>query len=535
MKNNLLEKTILEAIEQKIKTKQSFDLLKREIFSSSKKTQPNYSSLLKEYRKLLKQNKIKRQENLEKILQTRKVRTLSGVAVVTVLTKPYPCPGQCIYCPNDPTMPKSYIKTEPAAARALRLKFSPYKQVQLRIKALQLNGHPTDKIELIVKGGTWSSYPMKYREEFIKKCFDAANGKKSKTLEEAQTINQTAKNRIIGLTLETRPDWINVKEIQHLRRLGCTRLELGVQTLENKVSRFILRGHGQAEVAEATKLLRDAGFKVDYHIMPGLPTATAKSDLEHFKILFSDYHFRPDMIKIYPCSVIPNTGLYKLWKDGKYKPLEAKELIELLIKMKVEVPYYVRLSRVIRDIPGDEIAAGSEVTNLREYIQREMDNRGLKCKCIRCREIGRSKIMKSKNHEIKKLFKQKLFITKYKASEGTEYFLSIEDPKRNTIFAFLRLYLPKNQDKELIKLLPTIEGSAFVRELHTYGHLVPVAKKDKTASQHIGMGKKLMVEAEKIAKKSGFNKIAVISGVGVRDYYKKLNYRLKDTYMVKKI
>jgi len=528
MKNNLLEKTILETIKQKINNKQSFDILKREIFSSSKKTQPNYSSLLKEYRKLLTNKKIKRQENLEKILQTRKVRTLSGVAVVTVLTKPYPCPGQCIYCPNVPTMPKSYIKTEPAAARALRLKFSPYKQAQLRIKALQLNGHPTDKIELIVKGGTWSSYPIKYREEFIKKCFDGANNTKSKTLEEAQIKNQTTKNRIIGLTLETRPDWINAKEIAHLRQLGCTRLELGVQTLDNKVSRFILRGHGQAEVAKATKLLRDTGFKVDYHIMPGLPTATTKSDLDNFKLLFSDYRFRPDMIKIYPCSVIPNTGLYKLWRAGKYKPLEAKELIKLLIKMKIEIPYYVRLSRVIRDIPGNEIAAGSEVTNLREFIQSEMNKLGLKCKCIRCREIGRSK----KN--ITKL-KQKLFITKYKASEGTEYFLSIEDTKRNTIFAFLRLYLPKNQDKELIKLLPIIKNSAFVRELHTYGHLVPVAKKEKNASQHIGMGKKLMAEAEKIAKKAGFNKISAISGVGVRDYYKKLNYRLNDTYMVKKI
>ncbi len=440
-------------------------------------------------------------------------------------------------------MPKSYLPDEPAAARALSLKFNPYTQVKKRIEMLTMNGHDTDKIELIVKGGTWSAYPQKYREWFIKRCFEAANGHLQgrsllftrNVLVNAQKINETAKHRIVGLTLETRPDFVTPEEIKHLRELGCTRIELGVQTIDDKILALIRRGHTSAQIADATKLLRDAGFKVDYHLMPALPGVSVKKDLENFKKIFSDQRFRPDMIKIYPCSIIPKTALYKLWKQGKYKPLVTEKLLNLIIKMKLAVPPYVRISRIIRDIPGTDIAAGNRVTSLRQNIQAEMKRRGLKCKCIRCREIGHQPTIKYSILNIK------TFISKYTASNGKEYFISIEDKKRKILFAFCRLRLPstppflplsKGRSKEG---LPELQGAALIRELHTYGHLVPIDEKIAGASQHFGFGKKLMQEAEKIAKKSGYKKIAVIAGVGVREYYKKLGYAQEKTYMVKKI
>jgi elongator complex protein 3 len=406
---------------------------------------------------------------------------------------------------------------------------------------LELNGHDTDKIELIVKGGTWSAYPQKYREWFIRRCFEAANrGIKVKKIKKtrdsrlrgndslkiAQKINETAKNRIVGLTLETRPDFVTPEEIKHLRELGCTRVELGIQTIDDKILKLVRRGHTALQAAEATALLRDAGFKVDYHMMPALPGISPKKDLENFLRIFSNSRFRPDMIKIYPCSVIPKTALYNLWKMGKYKPLPTKQLTDLIIKMKLAVPPYVRISRVIRDIPGTDIAAGNLVTSLRQNIQAEMKRRGLKCKCIRCREVGRQKELRIKNYELR--------IIKYKAGNGTEYFISIEDAKSKTLFAFCRLRLPELNTK-IIQNFPELSGAALIRELHTYGHLVPVDEKISGASQHFGFGKKLMQEAERIAKKAGYKKMAVISGIGVRGYYKKLGYGQSSTYMIKKI
>ncbi len=561
---SLEQQIILQAISQKIKNKTDFDRLRQTVSSKSGKSQPSNSALLKVYRKIGTMY-----PPLEKMLKTREIRTLSGVAIITVLTKPFPCPGACVYCPNDPRMPKSYLPNEPAAARALALKFNPHAQVKKRIEMLQINGHDTDKIELIVKGGTWSAYPKKYQDWFIKRCFEAANNikiqeykniktkrlkdGKTETLKEAQKINETAKHRIVGLTLETRPDFVTPEEIKHLRELGCTRIELGVQTIDDKILKLVRRGHTAAQVAEATAMLRDAGFKVDYHLMPALPGVSPKKDLENFKKIFSDSRFRPDMIKIYPCSIIPKTALYKLWKQGKYKPVSTEKLQDLIIKMKLLVPSYVRISRVIRDIPGTDIAAGNKVTSLRQNIQAEMKRRGLKCKCIRCREIGHQKIKIKKCKNIK----IKTQIQKYKAGDGTEYFLSIEDPKQGVLFAFCRLRLPitppspsylKRGYKKIpppLKVrggweglwdnLPELQGAALIRELHTYGHLVPIDKKIAGASQHFGFGKKLMREAEKIAKKHGYKKMAVIAGVGVREYYKKLNYRQMGTYMVKKV
>ncbi|MEK7211648.1 MAG: radical SAM protein, partial [Patescibacteria group bacterium] len=330
-----------------------------------------------------------------------------------------------------------------------------------------------------------------------------------------------------------------------LRMLGCTRVELGVQTIDDKILAGVRRGHTAAEVARATKLLKNAGFKVDYHLMPNLPGATAKKDLEVFKKIFSDQNFRPDMIKIYPCAVIPGSELYKIWKRGNakcgdgYKPYPDKTLLELLIKMKAATPPYVRISRLIRDIPSPSIAAGNKITNLREVLQKEMARRGLKCKCLRCREVGHQLTSSPYKGEVGRGFghshplslplwqgEKKLFITKYRASDGTEYFISFESPNRRVIYSFLRLRLPSSNDL------------AFIREVHTYGQLVSINHRIIETSkqvQHTGFGKKMMREAERIVKKSGYKKIAVISGVGVRAYYRKLGYGLKDTYMVKKI
>jgi elongator complex protein 3 len=436
-------------------------------------------------------------------------------------------------------MPKSYLSNEPAAQRALLLRFDPYRQVSERIKSLLTIGHESNKIELIVKGGTWSSYPVAYQEWFIKRCFDAANHAGSKkirssTLAQSQHRNEKAKCRIIGLTLETRPDRITPKETARLRMLGCTRVELGLQNTSDRILKLVERGHTAADAKRALKLLRDAGFKTDLHMMPQLPGSTPKSDFEMFEELFRDPDFRPDMIKIYPCVVTPNSELYEWHKSGKFKPYSDKKLFETLIKIKTTVPYYCRISRLIRDIPGSSIVAGNTITNLRIGLQKEMKARGLSCKCLRCREVGHQA---SGEWRVMSDEAPTLFNDTYEASQGTEHFLSFEDPARTTVFAFCRLRLPDphTQDQRILDLLPEVRGAAFIRELHTYGAQLLLGETDELASQHKGLGRKLMIEAEKTAKSAGFKKMAVISGIGVREYYKKLGYRLQGSYMVKKI
>jgi elongator complex protein 3 len=297
--------------------------------------------------------------------------------------------------------------------------------------------------------------------------------------------------------------------------LGCTRVELGVQTIDDKILKKIDRGHNVAEVSRATKLLKDAGFKVDYHLMPNLPGATPKKDLENYKKVFADQNFCPDMVKIYPCAVIPGSKLWNIWNRGEYKPYSEKTLMELLLAIKVATPPYARISRLIRDIPSQSISAGNKITNLREYLQKELERRGLQCKCLRCREIGHAKSVDLKS-------KPKLFVTKYRASDGMEYFVSFEDAHRKIVYSFLRLRLPEKSD------------IAYIREVHTYGQMVELGERTKYI-QHTGLGKKMIKKAEHIAKKSSVKKIYIISGIGVRNYYRKLGYGLKKTYMVKKI
>ncbi len=495
--------------------------------------------LLRVYRRLAQKGRIKQNKKLELVLRKRKIRSLSGIVTVSVLTKPYPCPGKCLYCPTQKAVPKSYLRNEPAVMRAIANNFDPYNQVKMRLRSLETTGHPLDKIELIIIGGTWSYLPKQYQNWFIKRCFSAANefGRrkprcKTRSLETIQKENEKTKCRIIGITIETRPDFISEKEIRQLRKLGVTRVELGVQSIYDNVLKLNQRGHGVKETIRATKLLKDAGFKVCYHIMPNLPSTTLKADQKMFHALFTNPDFQPDLLKIYPCVVLKEApGLYKMWRKGRYRPYTDQELINLLTAAKKEVPFYCRIARLIRDIPATEISAGSKISNLRQNLAAQLKKQGFSCCCIRCREIKGA---------YQKNIKLKLFRQDYNASGGKEIFLSFEDEKRKNLFALLRLRLPSQLFEKRKHFLPAVEQAAIIRELHTYGQLMPLVKSrvKKTASpQHKGLGLKLVKEAEKIAKKEfGLRKIAVIAGIGARDYYsRKAGYQLEDSYMTKQL
>ncbi len=415
--------------------------------------------------------------------------------------------------------------------RALSLNFDPYSQVQKRILSLEKSGHKVDKIELRIIGGTWSFYPKRYQTYFIKRCFQGANelkGRKRKktSLAEEHKRNEKTKYKIIGVTVETRPDFITKEEIKRMRNLGITRVELGVQNIYNDILKLVKRGHGVEETIKATKILKDAGFKVLYQVMPNLPGSNPKRDIEMFKELFQNQNFQPDLLKIYPLALLKNTPLYQWYLKGKFKPYSSKTLINTLIEIKKHIPYYCRVNRIIRDIPSEEIVEGGvKISNLREIVQREMEKRGFYCKCIRCREVK----------DFSKREKIYLFRTDYQASGGKEIFLSFENKNRKRLYVLLRLRIPSfffSGKKHFIKVL---DKSSIIRELHTYGEMVPVGEKSFSV-QHKGLGKRLIKEAERITKKEfGLPKIAVITGIGVRNYYRKLGYRLKETYMVKKL
>jgi len=451
------------------------------------------------------------------------IRTLSGVTPVAVLTKPFPCPGSCIYCPHEENVPVSYLAQEPAVMRAITNRYNPFDQVSYRLNQYIKTGHITQKVELIILGGSWSSYPFEYRKEFVKSCLDALNKKKSESFEEAASINEKAEHRMVGLSIETRPDLITPKEISRMRNLGVTKVELGVQTTDEEILKLIRRGHGVKEVKKATQLLKDAGFKVLYHIMPGLPGASPKKDLEVFDILFQNSAFQPDMLKIYPCVVVSQTELYHWFKEGKYVPYANSELLDLLIKIKGKIPPYVRLMRLFRDIPANYIQGGSKKSNLREIIREELERRGLACQCIRCREIRNQ--TPEKNLTLKRI--------NYEASQGREIFLEYID-SQDRIYALLRLRIPSYVFKKSESLFKVLGNSSIIREIHVYGVSTPLSNKGKV--QHRGLGKKLIEKAQEITQREfGLGKMAVISGIGVREYYRKLGFKLQETYMVKEL
>lgn len=495
---------------------------------------PTNIELLREYRSMAAKKKIAADETVEKALITKEIRTESGVAVVAILTKPYPCPGKCAYCPNEKGMPKSYLSNEPAVMRAVASRFSPYKQTKGRLNSLEATGHKTDKIELIIMGGTFSCLPKQYQTWFIKECFRAANefGKKQGTyksldLPAQQRKNEKAAKRIVGLTLETRPDYINEQEILNMRRLGATRVEMGVQSIYDDVLKLNHRGHGTLETVRATLLLKEAGFKISYHMMPELPGSNPERDAEMFAELFRNPDFQPDMLKIYPCVVVKNTLIYKWLRLGKYRPYSNQERIALLSEIKKHLPYYVRVTRLIRDIPSTSIIEGNKITNLRQTLKIKAKQEGWKCGCIRCREIrSGSRIQMEDLH---------LFREDYDASGGKEIFLSFEDKNREHLYSLLRLRF--NDDATATRhFVPELRNAALIREVHTYGKLVPVEGRDQKSVQHLGLGHRLLEKAEKIVREeSGAKKIAVISGIGVRGYYRRSGYRLEGSYMVKKI
>lgn len=540
----VVEAIVANVLAEKHPTQKMLDSSIRKHLQKTDYQFPTIANLVKAYRSLTK-NQAKN-EVLERLLRCKTVRTDSGVAPITLLTKPYACPGKCVYCPTEARMPKSYVASEPAAARALRLKFDPYTQVVQRVQALERNGHEAKKIELIVKGGTWSAYPWSYRKWFIKRCFDAANhlGQSKKkarygSLASSQKANESADYRVIGLTIETRPDWITPKEIIRLRELGVTRVELGVQALDDKILDLTKRGHTVQDTVRATALLKAVAFKTDYHILPGQPGATVERDIEMFDQLFADDRFCPDMIKLYPCVVLPTAELAEWHAKGLYKPLEGETLIEMMVRMQRVIPRYCRVSRLIRDFPSFEISAGNKVTNLRDVIELRMKERGIVCQCLRCREAGHRPPLSSDT-------KIEVFDDVYRNANGEEHFLSVEDEARTTVLAFLRLRLPEKEVvtddvklrkmfQETVSSFPELTDCAFVRELHTYGQALKVAETKQSAVQHRGSGKALMKEAERIAKERGYKYLAVISGVGVRAYYRKLGFRLVGTYMRKRI
>jgi len=546
---------IFETLERDIpRPGEKFLQWKRKIARELKSPLPTNNVLLQNYLSYCqKANRAPRDEIL-KLLKRRQIRTLSGVAPITVLTKPFPCPGRCVYCPTEARMPKSYLSNEPAAMRALNLEFDPYTQVVNRLRSFQANGHPTDKCELIVLGGTWSSYPEYYQLWFIARLYEALNdgpeGSRDeeepppkadppraeritdadipalkKRLLQAQNVNERADNRAVGLCLETRPDHITPAEVARLRFLGATRVQIGLQSIYQDVLDLIKRGEKIADAIRANRLLREAGFKVDMHTMPNLPGSTLERDEDMYRVLFSDPDFQPDQLKIYPTIVNEYAELYQWWRDGRWQPYSDQDLLELCIKIKSEhIPYYTRINRLIRDIPKQSIAAGNNITNLREYIQDEMAKRNLRCKCIRCREA---------RNRTANLDEAKLFTEQYNCAGGLEYFISYENTDRTILYAFVRLRIPQDDiNPELSKLLPDIVGAAHIRELHTYGRLVPIGEHD-AGVQHAGFGKRLMTKAEEIVRAHGLKKIAVIAGVGVRAYYAKLDYKLENTYMIK--
>ncbi len=463
-----------------------------------------------------------------------KVRSNSGVAVVSLLTKPFPCPGRCTYCPTEERMPKSYLSKEPAAARALANNFDPYAQVTNRLRALAMNGHATDKIEMIVIGGTWSFYHPVYQEEFLAECFRACNnfglpedmqtGKMTKSLAELQTDNETAPTRIIGLSIETRPDYITRYELERLRALGVTKVEIGVQHLDDEIFKKTKRDMKIVQVKEATERLRNAGFKVVYHMMPNLPGSSIEQDIKMFGELFSSEDYHPDMLKVYPCMVLEGSELFDTWKEGGFVPYTDEELVHVLVEAKKQVPKYVRIIRVIRDIPATYIQAGSKVSNLRQWLEMDMKKNNWRCKCIRCREV-RGMLVDPKDFP--------LTHAEYRTKTGREFFLSFEEVNEGKLASFLRLRLPDNRGAEFIGgPLEVLHDAALVRELHTYGRMATIGE-EGTQSQHLGFGKQLLIEAERIAKEAGYKKVAIISGIGVREYYKNRGYTLEGTYMVK--
>ncbi|MFH1003262.1 MAG: tRNA uridine(34) 5-carboxymethylaminomethyl modification radical SAM/GNAT enzyme Elp3 [Chloroflexota bacterium] len=452
-------------------------------------------------------------------------RTISGVTPVAVMTEPRPCPGQCLYCPTYGDTPQSYTPESPAVLRARRCGYDARQQVELRLKVLADMGHATDKVELIVMGGTFLAAPPEYQYRFIQDCYAALNGGPAASLAEAKRRNQTARHRGVGLCVETRPDWCGPAEVARLLEFGATRVELGVQTLDDDIYRLVKRGHTVADVVAATACLKEHGFKVHYHWMPGLPGLTPERDLALFQRLFDEPNFRPDGLKLYPTMVVQGTELERWHREGRYRPYDDDTMIDLVAAMKAVVPPYVRISRVLRDIPARFITGGLK-DSLREVVRRRLEGRGQACRCVRCREYGH------RARQGASIGPPRLVRRDYAASGGREVFLSFEDDAE-TLFGLLRLRV---QPRPVPGLgLAETASYAVVRELHVYGTEIPLGGQEPRAAQHRGLGKALLREAERLAADEfGAGQMVILSGVGAREYYRtEFGYRPVGDYMVR--
>jgi elongator complex protein 3 len=457
------------------------------------------------------------------MVQRKPTRTISGVAVIAVMTRPHPCPhGRCLYCPGGVHTPQSYTGREPAAMRAIQHAYDPYAQVRARLSQLHAIGHPTDKCELVLMGGTFPSEDVDYQEYVVKRCFDAFNGKEALNVKDALRYNECAENRVIGLTMETRPDWCRKEHIDRMLQLGVTRVELGVQTVYDAVYELVERGHTVEDVILATEWLKDAGLKVGYHMMPGLPGNDFDKDIKAFRTLFEDCRFRPDMLKVYPCQVLEDTKLYDWYTSGRYVPYSEEDMVELLVEIKKLLPEYVRIMRIGRDIPSFLIKAGITKTNIGQIAERRLREEGITCKCIRCREVGRN-MLRGITPDPDCI---EIVHTEYEASRGREIFIQAKDTKNDLLIAFLRLRIPENSWREEIG-----ETAAVVRELRVYGPLVPLGEPPQEEWQHRGFGEDLLREAERLSLTHKKDRLLVLSGVGVKEYYEQLGYHRVGPYM----
>jgi len=472
------------------------------------------------------------EKKLLPILRRKRIRTISGVTIVAVMTKPYPCPktAPCAYCPGGPTIgvPQSYTGFEPAAMRGIQNRYNPYRQVRSRIRQLEAIGHNVDKVELVIMGGTFPATPVRYQTRFVQRCLDALTHQKSQSLEQAKQQAETSRTRNVGITVETRPDWAKQPHIDHMLAMGVTRIELGVQNIHDDIYRLINREHTVQDVVDATRTLKDAGLKVAYHMMPGLPGSNFNRDLKAFQTIFTNPDFKPDMIKIYPCLVLKGTKTYEWWKKGEYQPYTTEEAAALIAEVKKLVPPWVRIMRVQRDIPANLIEAGVKHSNLRQLALQKLREQNLRCHCIRCREVGHRWL----NDGVKpNLDNVQTSTLKYDASEGEEIFISAEDQTNDVLIGYLRLRIPSpNAHRPEIHTEPC----SIVRELHVYGPLVPVGKHRAKAWQHKGYGETLLAEAERVTRDEyNRGKVVVISALGTKQYYKRFGYQHDGPYMSK--
>ena len=480
------------------------------------------------YRLLCKEGRLEFRLNTLRRLQMKPMRTLSGVAPVTVLTQPFHCPGQCIFCPSDPQMPKSYLADEPGAMRAAYHEFDPYKQTVARIRALENIGHPTEKIELLILGGTWDAYPTEYQEWFVRRCLDAMNGKPSQTLDQAQKLNEQAVHRNTGTVIETRPDTISAEQVWQLRRLGVTKVQLGVQSLDDEILWTNKRGHTVEDTRNAFRLLRLSGFKIAAHWMPNLLGASPERDRLDFERLWSDPALRPDELKIYPCALVADTELHDEWQRGGYQPYDEETLIRLVADCKTRIPAYCRVNRVARDIPAANIVAGSRRANLRQLARERMETQHMSCRCIRCREVRREPVDPSKVN----------WSTLVYPTDLTEEFFVSAVTQSDKLVGFLRLSLPKRSSRVQLRcgdgrasVFDEIGNYAMIRQVHVYGPALGVGSDSSGEAQHAGIGHGLIGRAKGIARSKGFQGIAVIASVGTREYYRQYGFELGELYM----